>query len=37
MRKEKTIWGAYTDEEWLAMSCEERAEAIRDQIEGFEV
>lgn len=36
-KSEEPIRGKRTEDEWLAMSIEQRAEAIRDQISKFEL
>jgi hypothetical protein len=32
---DELIWGRFTEEEWDNMTCEQRAEAIWSQLEGF--
>lgn len=32
---DELIWGRFTEEEWDNMTCDQRAEAIWSQLEGF--
>lgn len=34
---DELVWGKYTEEEWDNMTCDERAEAIRDQLKDFDI
>lgn len=34
---DELIWGRFTEEQWMNMTCAQRAEAIWDELEDFDI